>query len=71
MRSIYGRSVMFLRIAIMAGMTLVSPEGFTSQLSKRVDKMRPWRKRVKELHDLGQKKGPEKMDDETLKKTEQ
>lgn len=30
MGSIYGHSVIFLHIAVLAGMTLVSPEGFTS-----------------------------------------
>lgn len=34
MRSIYGRSVIFLHIAILASMTLVSPEGFTSAAVK-------------------------------------
>lgn len=55
MRSMYGRSVIFLHIAILASMT---QKVLPPLLSKRVDKMHPWRKGVKELHDLGQKKGP-------------
>lgn len=34
MRSMYGRSVIFLHVAILASMTLVSPEGFTSAAVK-------------------------------------